>query len=233
MNLLIVIPAYNEETNIVKVVENIKSCSAVHQKYIVINDGSNDRTASICKDAGFPLLDLATNLGLADAIQAGMQYASKHGYDAVLQFDGDGQHNAKYITSLCETMEREYCDIVIGSRFVHKKMPVSFRMAGASLLKFLIWITTGCNISDPTSGMRLFNKKMIEDFAWNLNFGPEPDTLVYLMRQGAKIIEVPVKMNERHGGESYLNFANALRYMLHMCVSILFVQWFRKKKGAR
>ena len=230
MALLIVIPAYNEEANIIRVVENIKSFPVAHQDFIIVNDGSSDMTAGICKEAGFPLLDLPINLGLTDAIQAGMQYASRHGYDAVLQFDGDGQHDAKYIGNLCEAMQRESADIVIGSRFLCEKMPVNIRTAGAILLKLLIRITTGTKISDPTSGMRLFNKRMIEEFAWNLNFGPEPDTLVYLMRSGAKIIEVPVKMGERLSGESYLNFANSIRYMLHMCVSILFVQWFRKKR---
>ena len=229
MNLLIVIPAYNEEASILEVVEKI--CRVSPHGYIIVNDGSSDKTASICREAGLNLLDLPINLGLADAIQAGMQYASKQNYDAVLQFDGDGQHNAQYIEKLCEAMQMENADIVIGSRFLHGKMPFSFRAMGTGLLRFLIRITTGCKITDPTSGMRLFNKRMIEEFAWNLNFGPEPDTIVYLMRSGAKIIEVPVTMNKRTGGESYLNFANSIRYMLHMCVSILFVQWFRKKRG--
>lgn len=230
MNILIVIPAYNEETNIIGVVENIKSFSVVHQDFIIVNDGSSDRTAGICKEVGFPLLDLPINLGLADAIQVGMQWASKHGYDAVLQFDGDGQHEAGYIDCLCDAMQKENADIVIGSRYLHGKMQLSFRSIGASMLKFFIRVTTGRKITDPTSGMRLFSKRMIEAFAWNLNYGPEPDTLVYLMRSGAKVIEVPVTMKERVSGESYLNFANSMRYMLHMCVSILFVQWFRKKR---
>lgn len=231
MNLLIVIPAYNEETNIMQVINNIETqCPSNH--YIIINDGSRDKTANICKEKGLNLLDLPINLGLADAVQAGMQYASKQGYDAVLQFDGDGQHNAKYIDALCEAMERENADIVIGSRFLNGKKPFNLRMAGGDLLAFLIRLTTGTNLTDPTSGMRLFNKKLIEEFAWSLNFGPEPDTLVYLIRGGAKVIEVPVTMSERTSGESYLNFTRSVRYMLHMCVSILFIQWFRKKRGA-
>ena len=226
MNTLIVIPAYNEEANILEVVETISA-----YEYIVVNDGSSDKTASLCKEAGFKILDLPINLGLAAAIQAGMQYASRHGYDAVLQFDGDGQHNAQYIEKLCEAMQIENADIVIGSRFLIGKMPFSFRAMGTGLLRLLIRITTGCKISDPTSGMRLFNKRMIEEFAWNLNFGPEPDTLVYLMRHGTKVVEVPVTMNERVSGVSYLNFGNSIRYMLHMCVSILVVHWFRGKVG--
>ncbi|MCL1864163.1 MAG: glycosyltransferase family 2 protein [Defluviitaleaceae bacterium] len=228
MKILIVIPAYNEAENIENVMKNINKYASCH-RYIIVNDGSSDCTINTCKQGCFSYLDLPINLGLEAAIQTGMQYASKQGYDGVLQFDGDGQHNAKYISVLCDSMDAHNADIVIGSRFLKEDKPFSLRMAGASLLQLLIKVTTGTKLTDPTSGMRLFNKKMIEKFAWGMNYGPEPDTLVYLMRSGAKVVEVPVTMHERVAGESYLNFANSMRYMLRMCISILVVQWFRKK----
>ena len=227
MRLLIIIPAYNEAENIHMVVGELRNVCP-HHDYLIVNDGSKDNTSEICRQNGFAFLDLPINLGLAGAVQAGMQYASREGYDAVLQFDGDGQHEAGYIDALLDEMKTGKSEIVIGSRFLCKKKPKNLRMAGNSLLKLLIRMVTGVKLTDPTSGMRMFNKRMIEEFAWNLNYGPEPDTLVYLIRSGVKVTEVQVEMRERVRGESYLSFANSIRYMLHMIVSILFVHWFRE-----
>ena len=102
-------------------------------------------------------------------------------------------------------------------------------MMGNTLLDYCIFLTTGKRISDPTSGMRLFNKRMIEKLATQMNYGPEPDTIAYLLRCKANVGECQVQMNERIAGESYLNFENSIKYMFHMCASILIVQWFRKK----
>lgn len=118
-------------------------------------------------------------------------------------------------------------DIVIGSRFVTEKKPFSLRMAGSRLLTGAIWLTTGVTVKDPTSGMRMFSGKMIKEFADGLNYGPEPDTISYLVKQGAKVGEIQVTMDERILGESYLNPMNAVRYMGKMLFSILLVQSFR------
>jgi len=232
MKILIVIPSYNEEKNIRFVIKKLHE-QCPHHDYIIVNDGSRDNTADICIIEQFDFLDLPINLGLAAAVQLGMQYASKNEYEAVLQFDGDGQHDAKYIDDMCQVMEEMNADIVIGSRFLIQTKPFTLRMVGSKLLQFLIRLVTGVNLTDPTSGMRLFRKELVEEFAWNLNYGPEPDTLVYLMRNGVKIIEIPVDMNERVNGESYFNLTRSIRYMLHMCVSILFIQWFRKKRSLK
>ncbi|WP_294378992.1 glycosyltransferase family 2 protein [uncultured Clostridium sp.] len=226
--LLIVIPAYNEAENIERVVDNLKN-NYLQYDYVVINDGSKDDTARICKKNGYNLIDLPINLGLAGAFQAGMKYAYKHNYDYVTQLDGDGQHNPEYIVDMVEKAERENLDVIIGSRFVERKRPHSLRMVGNNLLNICIYLTTGKRISDPTSGMRLFNKKMIEKFATQMNYGPEPDTIAFLLRCKAKVGECQVVMNDRIAGESYLNLANGIKYMFHMCASILVVQWFRKK----
>lgn len=124
----------------------------------------------------------------------------------------------------------EEADIVIGSRFVTEKKPKSLRMLGSNLISFCIRLTTGTRITDPTSGMRLFNRKMMNAFAYNMNYGPEPDTISYLIRSGAKVKEVQVEMLERVAGESYLNLKRSMMYMLRMCVSILIIQRFRKKQ---
>ena len=125
---------------------------------------------------------------------------------------------------------QEGYDIVIGSRFVTKKKPHSMRMLGSNLISLATRLTTGRKVKDPTSGMRMFNKKMIAEFALNLNYGPEPDTISYLLKQGATIAEVQGEMDERIAGESYLNLSRSVMYMLRMLMSILFIQNFRKRR---
>lgn len=227
MRLLMVIPAYNEEDNIVRVVNTIKERYPEYD-YIVVNDGSTDHTSRRCHKYGFEIIDLPVNLGLAGAFQTGLKYAYHKDYDCVLQFDADGQHKPEYIDAMLEKLEKGY-DIVIGSRFVTKKKEHSLRMLGARMLTFAIKLTTGKRISDPTSGMRMFNKVMIKEFAVNMNYGPEPDTISYLLKQGASIAEVQVEMDERIAGVSYLNFSRSAMYMLRMLISILFIQSFRKR----
>lgn len=226
MRLLVIIPAYNEQDCIVQTVNELRE-TAPQFDYIVVNDGSKDATKQLCLEHDFNLLDLPVNIGLAGGFQAGMKYALRNNYDAAIQFDADGQHVPSYIESLVEEMERANSDIVIGSRFVTGKRSASMRMIGSRLISTIIKLTTGVSLSDPTSGMRLYNRKMIRYFSEKSDFGPEPDSIAYLARKGAKISEVQVSMRERQAGESYLTFARSIEYMMHTCVSILFVQWFR------
>lgn len=227
--LLIVIPAYNESENIVRVVNNLIK-NYPQYDYVVVNDGSADATAAICREHGFQLLDLPINLGLAGAFQAGLKYAYSKGYSYVIQFDGDGQHRAEYIESLLQEAKDGY-DVVIGSRFVTAKKPVSPRMLGSRLISGVMRLTTGIKVVDSTSGMRMFGPRMIRILAQNMNLGPEPDTVSYLIKCGARVKEVQVEMDERIAGESYLNFMRSMKYMLQMMISILFVQAFRKKNS--
>jgi hypothetical protein len=156
-----------------------------------------------------------------------MIYAKENGYEYALQFDGDGQHDPKYIAKMVEAMEE--CDICIGSRFVDKKKPKSLRMLGSNLIEFIIRLTTGARIKDPTSGMRMFNRATLKIMAKTADYGPEPDTIAHLIRSGAKVKEIQVEMMERTAGKSYLNFSRSIKYMTHMFFSIIFIQWFRKK----
>lgn len=224
--VLVIIPAFNEEANIEGVVEELVQ-KYPELDYVVVNDGSTDRTAKICKSHGYQILDLPVNLGLAGCFQAGMKYAWYKGYTCAVQFDGDGQHRPEYILSMKQKMAEGY-DMVIGSRFVDQSKDFSIRMIGSRLLSGAIWLTTGVRVADPTSGMRMFNRRMIREFALNLNYGPEPDTVSYLLKQGAKIAEIPVIIDQRLGGESYLKPAIAAKYMLRMLLSILLIQNFRK-----
>lgn len=231
MKCLVIIPAYNEQDNIVRVIENLKN-NYPQYDYVIINDGSADSTPEICKKKGYELIDLPVNLGLAGAFQTGLKYAYEKGYDYAIQFDADGQHRPEYIEPMLEKMEEGY-DIVIGSRFVTRKKPKSLRMLGSNLISFAMRLTTGHKVKDPTSGMRMFNKKMIEEFALNMNYGPEPDTVSYLLKQGATIAEVQVSMDERTAGTSYLTLGRSMMYMMRMLISILLIQNFRKRQRVK
>lgn len=229
MKVLAIVPAYNEEENIVSTIEDLLA-NAAGVDPVVVNDGSTDRTESICKERGYKVISLPVNLGLAGGFQTGMKYAQAQGYDYAIQFDADGQHSAAYVWPMVEQAESSASDIVIGSRFCAQKKPFSARMLGSTLITGMIKLTTGQKIEDPTSGMRLFNKEMICRFACNYDYSPEPDTIALCIRNGARVSEMQVEMRDRTAGESYLNFTKSVTYMLRVCVSILFVQWFRKKK---
>lgn len=228
MKILIMIPAYNEELNIERVVNNLIE-NYPQYDYVVINDGSKDDTAKICREKGFHLIDLPINLGLSGAVQAGMRYAWQNGYDAAIQIDGDGQHRPEFIEKLAEELDKDNAQIVIGSRFVTQKKPHSLRMLGSNVISAFIKLSTGFRLNDPTSGMRMFNRDIIKEFALNINYGPEPDTISYLIKKGVRVKEVQVQMDERVAGESYLNITRSMKYMILMSFSILFIQGFRKR----
>lgn len=226
--VLVIIPAYNEEANIGRVAEGLVR-DHPELDFVVVNDGSADRTAEICRENGYRLLDLPVNLGLAGAFQAGMKYADRKGYRFAVQFDGDGQHRAEFIAPMREKMEEGY-NIVIASRFVTEKKPRSLRMLGSRIIAAAIRLSSGASLKDPTSGMRMYDTRMIHLFANQINYPPEPDTVSWLVKNGAKVAEVQAYMDERTAGVSYLTPMNAVRYMTRTLISILFIQSFRVKE---
>lgn len=229
MKVLIIIPAYNEEKNLKRVITNLREVCPQYD-YVIVDDGSTDGTKTLCRQNHYSCITLPTNLGISGAMQTGMKFASQKGYDMVLQFDADGQHLPQYIPYMVDYMVRENCDVLIGSRFVEGGMPFSMRTLGARIISAAIYLTTGKKLSDPTSGMRLYNKRVIAQFVQDENNGPEPDTLSYLFHLGADIREVKVEMADRVEGKSYLTPINASRYMIHMLMSIFVFQWFRDRK---
>ncbi len=224
--VLLVIPAYNEAENLPRVVADITE-HGNGADYIIVSDGSTDGTEALCEKMGYHYISLPVNLGLAGCFQTGMKYAHRRGYRYAVQFDGDGQHRAEDVAALLKTMEAGDYDIVLGSRFLEKKKGGSLREIGSRMISAAIFLTTGRKVTDPTCGLRMYNRRVIESFAEKLNYGPEPDTISYLMKNGAKVAEAPVTIEERLAGESYLRPMNAIRYMLRMLVSILLVQNFR------
>lgn len=228
MKTLVVIPAYNEALNIEKTVHDLE-VNAPEVDYVVVNDGSKDNTLEVLKKNDFNYIDGFCNLGLFGAVQTGFKLAIKENYDVVIQFDGDGQHSAKYIAPLVKEIENGN-NIAIGSRFVDEKKPFTARMIGSRLIAGAIKMMTGETITDPTSGFRAYDKNCIIDYANEMNNPPEPDTLVYMLRKQRKIKEIQVQMSDREFGESYLNLVNTIKYMSRMMVSIFLIQPFRKVK---
>lgn len=119
---------------------------------------------------------------------------------------------------------KEGYDVVIGSRFVTEKKPFSARMIGSRLISWAVRMASGMKIADPTSGMRLYSRKICRDLAANINYGPEPDTISYLAKKKVPIKEIQVQMDERIAGESYLNMMKSIMYMTRMLISILVIQ---------
>lgn len=228
MSTLVIVPAYNEEDSIEATIDELITV-APDLDYLVVNDGSRDRTRQICEQRGYNIVSHPVNLGLTGAFQTGMKYAHRNGYECAIQFDADGQHMPAYIGQLVDTMRDRGADIVIGSRFVTEGKPRSLRMLGSNMISAIIALTTGAKINDPTSGMRLYNRRMIEQFATRGDLSPEPDTLAFLIRKkDAHVEEVQVSMRERTAGESYLTLSKSITYMATAFTSILFAQWFRR-----
>lgn len=221
MKTLIIIPAYNEEENIVRAVESVK---AYGYDYIVINDGSSDHTAAICRAEGFPLLDLCENLGIGGAVQAGHKYALENGYDIDIQFDGDGQHEASCLSRLVEGIESGV-DLVIGSRFIgieNEFKSTLMRRIGIRWLCTVIRLLGAGVVSDPTSGFRACSKKAILLFGGEYPVDyPEPESIVAAKKAGLTVKEVPVIMHDRQGGESSIGVFSSVYYMIKVTLAIL------------
>lgn len=236
MKVLLIIPAYNEEENILNTVNKIKEHSE-EIDYIVINDGSTDKTEEILKQNNIKHIKLVNNLGIGGAVQTGYKYAYENGYDIAIQFDGDGQHDVSYVPPICEPLIKGQADMVIGTRYLDKsssKFQSTFmRRLGANIISICIKIFAGKKITDPTSGFRAANKKVIEEFAKEYpKEYPEPESTVSLLVNGYKVEEIPVSMNERIGGTSSIRLWKTVDYMAKVVLAIIIdsISFRRRKK---
>ena len=227
MRILAVVPAFNEEECLANTIAELKAtCPEVD--YVVINDGSSDGTADVIKREGLNGINLPVNTGLTSAFRTGMKYALREGYDAVVQFDADGQHLPSYIPVMAAKLQEENAQIVIASRFLDGSVkPSGARGAGSRLITWLIKLTCGKTITDPTSGMRMYSSSMIELFAKGFDIAPEPDMVALVARKYGPVVEIQATMRERQGGESYLKLGNVIRYMSRTCLSILMLRFLR------
>lgn len=220
---LVIIPAYNEEGNIIKTVTDIQK-HAPSFDYVVVNDCSKDNTLKICLEQGYPVLNLPCNMGIGGGVQTGYLYAARTGYDLAVQFDGDGQHNAAYLEEMAEKLESEKLDMLIGSRYIQKQgfQSSGARRMGIKYFTGLIKLVTGATITDPTSGMRMVNAETIALFAEDYPKDyPEPESVVTLLKKKKKVKELPVTMNAREEGVSSISPVKAVYYMIKVSIAIL------------
>ncbi|HER0255205.1 TPA: glycosyltransferase family 2 protein [Streptococcus pyogenes] len=226
MKKLIIIPAYNESSNIVNTIRTIES-DAPDFDYIIIDDCSTDNTLAICQKQGFNVISLPINLGIGGAVQTGYRYAQRCGYDVAVQVDGDGQHNPCYLEKMVEVLVQSSVNMVIGSRFITKEgFQSSFaRRIGIKYFTWLIVLLTGKKITDATSGLRLIDRSLIERFANHYpDDYPEPETVVDVLVSHFKVKEIPVVMNERQGGVSSISLTKSVYYMIKVTLAILVVR---------
>lgn len=223
MKKLAIIPAYNEQGSILKTVKDVQE-NAPDFDYIVINDCSTDDTMKVCEENGLHVLNLPVNLGIGGCVQTGYQYACSHDYDIAVQFDGDGQHNAAYLEVMTEKLLSEKLDMVIGSRYIEKKgfQSSGLRRMGIRYFSWLIKRVTGQTITDPTSGMRLCNRDVIEIYANDYPRDyPEPESVTAILKAGKRVCEYPVMMNERSAGISSISPRKSIYYMVKVSIAVL------------
>lgn len=228
---IIIIPAYNEEANILKTYNSIIEYNKEFNKtydVIVINDGSTDKTENILYDNNIPHITLIHNLGIGGAVQTGYRYALENNYDIAVQFDGDGQHDINYVKNIIEPIIKEKADFVIGSRYVDAKTSefksTLARQMGIKLISFLIKLVTRKKVLDTTSGFRACNQSIIKEFANSYPTEyPEPITTTELLKKGYELEEVAVSMNEREAGQSSIRAWKNVYYMINVYLSIIMV----------
>lgn len=223
MKPLLIIPAFNEQDNIERVIGNIIQ-NFKQYDYVIINDGSTDLTGEICDRNGYNVVHLPINLGIGGAVQTGYFYAYKYGYSVAIQLDGDGQHDVSDVQKVIEPIVKGEADIVIGSRFLEFEGFQSsvVRRTGILLLSKLIQICTGVNVKDVTSGFRAVNRKFIEIYYRDYPSDyPEPEAIITAIMHHGRVKEVPVVMKAREGGQSSINFKKSIYYMIKVTLAIL------------
>lgn len=229
MKKLVIIPAYNESASIKKTVEEIEK-KANEFDYIIINDCSTDDTKKICEKNNFNVINLPINLGIGGAVQTGYRYAYEQGYDIAVQVDGDGQHDPAFLNKMAEYLTEKNINMVIGSRFIEKQgyQSSGTRRIGIKYFTCLIRLLTGKVITDPTSGLRMIDREVIELFAEDYPKDyPEPESVVAILRRKKKVDEIPVVMRERGGGVSSISIKKSIYYMIKVTLAI-FIEVIRK-----
>ncbi|MDF2558040.1 MAG: Undecaprenyl-phosphate mannosyltransferase [Bacillales bacterium] len=231
---LVVIPAFNEEKNIESVIQSLQRID-LPLDVVVINDGSSDDTLSVSRKCDVAVISHPTNLGYVAAVQTGFKYADMKKYPYVIFFDGDGQHDPKYIKDIAMAIEKDNVDVVIGSRFLETN---SMKISSAKLLvvKFfrtIIYQITKKKITDPTSGFKAYKASIFKKFVDSENFSydlPDCNFIIDILMQNYKILEVPVNMFDRQHGASKIHNAGIkpFIYLAQTMLSILIV--FMKNK---
>ena len=231
MNLLIIIPAFNEAESISGVIGDLKANLSVAD-ILVVDDGSTDATARIASELGVNVLKLPFNLGIGGAMQAGYLYAQRRGYDIAVQFDGDGQHLAQEVKKLLQPVVAGDADIAIGSRFLGQGdyKPSFSRKVGIKVFSIILSGILGTRVTDTTSGFRAANRRVIEFYSRTYpDDYPEVEALVLLHKAGMRVAEVPVHMHDRASGHSSITAVRSVYYMVKVLLAV-FIDLLKKTR---
>jgi glycosyltransferase involved in cell wall biosynthesis len=220
--VLILIPAYNEEGAIGGVVNEVRAVMP-DVPILVVDDCSTDATIHTARAAGARVLSLPHHLGLGGAVQAGYRLAFELEYDYVIRVDGDGQHDPRDIPKMLETLEREKCEMVIGSRFIDGSGMHSGFLRAAAIVFFRAVLRPILDhpVHDPTSGFVGVNRTALSVFSRSFPLEyPEIEALVVLQRKRFRFVEVPCRMRPRRTGRSTITPFRSLYYMVHVLLGV-------------
>jgi glycosyltransferase involved in cell wall biosynthesis len=235
LRLLAIVPAYNEEGMVGRVIRDIGKC-APDFDVVVVDDGSVDATVATAEAAGAIVIRHPFNLGIGGAMQSGYKFALANGYDVAVQVDGDGQHKPEYLPEMLEKLRTSgaEADMVYGTRFRGDpgyKVPIGRRL-GNLIFSVVLTLLTRQKITDPTSGFRMTNRKGIELFARDYPHDyPEVEAILMLHHHRLRIHEVQVRMNARGFGRSSIDYPRAAYYMAKVMLA-LFVGLLRRRPTA-
>ena len=219
MNLLVIIPAYNEDKSIVSTIEDLKKDN--NYDFLIIDDGSTDNTKQVCIDHGYPLISFNENKGLGYVFREAILYALDHGYDAIAQFDADGQHRRVDLITIAREFKKTNPDFYIGARNPKGIKRFTPRMLGSKIIKICIYLKTGKKLKDPTSGLRIFGHRAMKRYLKGDFKRPEPDMLTRLILEGYTFNQSPIIVKKRLYGESFLKGFNGFKFLVDICISIL------------
>jgi glycosyltransferase involved in cell wall biosynthesis len=234
---VVFIPAWNEEENLPAVLEDLER-ELPDADVLVVDDGSTDGTADVARRRGAEVLSLGTNRGLPVGIASGYRWALEHGYVFCGRVDADGQHPAAELARLLALVRADVCDVAVGSRFVsgdgyepYRYRPSPVRRFGTALLRRGMKLALRRPFADATSGLYAVNAKALPLLAEPFRTeAPEVEALLRLADAGLRVDEVPVRMEERAGGESKLRGRKAVKVTLTVIGTLLAARllWSRR-----
>ncbi len=240
MKLLIVIPALNEEAALPGLLDECRAAGAnlpCHSEVVVVDDGSTDHTSAVAESKGVRVLKLCRNLGIGGAVQAGLRLAYREAFDFAVQVDGDGQHPpAEIARLLARATGTDAPDLVVGSRRLELRgyQASGARRVGQAWLRF--WLRAMCrlDVTDPTSGFRLYGRQALRLFQQTYPYDfPEPEALAIVGAQGLRVVEQPVEMRARQGGRSSIAGLKSAYYMVKVTLAVALAFVRNRRRGVK
>jgi glycosyltransferase involved in cell wall biosynthesis len=223
MRLAAIVPAFNEARNLPRLAEALRA-HAPSVEVCLVDDGSTDGTAQTAAALGWTVLPLPMNLGIGGAVQAGYLWALERGHDVAIQIDGDGQHDPAFVEALVSPVRAGQADLVVGSRFLSEGgfRSTLVRRAGIRYLSWFLRLRCGARVTDPTSGFRAAGREAIALFArYYPSDYPEPEAIALARRAGLRVVEVPVRMQEREHGRSSIGTLRTLYYLVKVSLALV------------